>query len=593
MEKNGAAITTPQGEQTGKTRSMRTQILLIYILLAVLTIIFFSGVIFVNQTDLLKENFKFKSNELAQNVLQKFQGVAITRQKDDTYNALKAELNSVSVFEFVIADEKGDIWHQTLKDAETPAALEKVKSRIKELIQKNKATVFQKPYTLELQRSKSRIVRTADFLFPSKAKSGTPIYFYSSLKLEQFDELLKKLYFTIAIAVGVGIILQIILGFFVYRIIFRRVGFLKSASDKMAQGDLKARAGWEFKRNDELDELGGAFNGMANRIEETIETITRLNTEIQNELEIGKDVQQLFLPSNKILKEFDVSVYYRPLREVSGDIYNFFDVQERYKCLFFADASGHGVSAALITAITLMSLDDVMRKTIQPHRVIEMLNNSLADRLQSSFFATGVFMVFDKNICYLTNAGHNPPLYIRPATGKLELLEKCGPPLGMFEDVDYRTVKIETRPGDKILIYSDALVESKNKEGEMFGLERATELYTKNIDKPNKEIVNILKTALDEFTFAYNDDVSIILVEMPDYVTQETPEEVPVEVQAENSDTSSEGAAVSATPESGESGETGESDNSGESGGAGEAEYSETSVHSVNQEEASDENKQI
>ena len=274
---------------------------------------------------------------------------------------------------------------------------------------------------------------------------------------------------------------------------------------------------WKKKRNDELDDLGGAFNIMAENVEEKVETITKLNDQIQHELLIGKEVQELFLPSDNTLKEYGVACYYRPLREVSGDIYNFFEFAEHIKGVFFADATGHGISAALITAVTAMSLDEVVRRTQNPIEVLGTLNNMVSDRLQSSFYATAVFFLFDsrKKKVYYSNAGHNAPLLIRKQTKQIVELGKCGPPLGMIDDVDYQGKKFFPQTGDKLLIYSDGLVETENTEKDQFGMERVEGIVKENFGLPNEELLSILTGELEEHAAYYRDDVSVVLMEMP------------------------------------------------------------------------------
>ncbi len=535
------------GGKKKKSSSLRLQIGLLYTLLALINIMFFSVMILENQTSLLSTNIKLQYKAIITKVRNDLGKDTIPRQRDDAYNALKTKLlTQYDMREYTIFDGKGEIWHQEppLKEGESRKVDPSLFRKSNEL--KLELNIFRTLWKLDTNPATFE----ADFLVPLTGQDKQKVYLHTVFSLKEIQDQLTSLYWQVLGAVVWGVIFHIIFAIFVYRVIFRRVGDLTDASNQMAQGDLKTRVDWKIKRPDELDELGVAFNGMADQIEKTVETvrhqneeiqknnekitaqnesITRLNVEIQNELEIGKDVQQLFLPWKGILKEFDVAVYYRPLREVSGDIYNFFDIKDRYKALFFADASGHGVSAALVTAITLMYLDDSIKHSIQPARVIGTLNNSLADRLQSSFFATAAFLVFDQDgTCYFTNAGHNPPFYFRPSTGKIGFLEKCGPPLGMFEDVEYKTLKMQTRPGDKIIVYSDALVETKNHEGEMFGLERAQALVEANMHKPNAEIVEILKTELDDFAAEYTDDVSIICVEAPERAVET------VEVEAQS-----------------------------------------------------------
>ena len=509
--------TDPEGSESipraGRRSSLSTQIGLLYVLLALINILFFSVMIFENQTELLNKNFNFEYRSFVNNILREMGQIELGPQKDEAYEALQKVLAVNKIGSYTVFDADGKI---LFREPNPPKAGEAVTADIrrKSLELSIETAVFQTPYKL-IPNSENF---TVDFFLPISGKDKARYFLYTLLSIEQIKQRLFGLYVQIGLAVGWGVIFHLLFALFVYRVIFRRVGRLTEISRKLEEGDLKARADWTFKRNDELDELGAAFNKMAGRTEETIETITRLNTEIQNELEIGKDVQQLFLPDPKILEEYHVAVHYRPLREVSGDIYNFFQFPklEGHRGLFFADASGHGVSAALVTTITLMMLDDIVPHTAQPNRVLNQLNDVLSQRLQSSFFATGVFLVFAPGgTLYFCNAGHNPPVVFRPSNGRMTELEKGGPPLGMFEDIEYNAAKVQLLAEDRVLVYSDALVESKSGSGEMFGIDRVREILAANMTKSPQEIVDALWTRLDDHTAEFTDDVSIIVLEIP------------------------------------------------------------------------------
>ncbi len=501
------------GSEARRRSSLSVQIGLLYVLLALINILFFSVMIFENQTELLNKNFNYEYKAFVSNVLGKMGQIQISPRKDEAYEALKRVLADNQIGSFTVFDAEGRI---VFREPTAPKPGETVPPDIrrKSLELSIETAVFQTPYKLIPNAQDF----TVDFFLPIAGKDNARYFLYTLLSIEQIKQRLLGLYVQIGLAVGWGVVFHLLFALFVYRVIFRRVGRLTEISRRLEGGDLKARADWAFKREDELDELGQAFNAMAGRTEDTIETITRLNTEIQNELEIGRDVQQLFLPSMKVLEAYRVAVHYRPLREVSGDIYNFYEFPklEGHRGLFFADASGHGVSAALVTTITLMLLDDIVPHTAQPNRVLNFLNDMLSRRLQSSFFATSVFLVFapDRTL-YFCNAGHNPPVVFRPSNGRMTELEKGGPPLGMFEDIDYNAAKLQLLAEDRVLVYSDALVESKNAGGEMFGIDRVREILAANIARSPTEIVDSLWSALEGFTAEFTDDVSIIVLEIP------------------------------------------------------------------------------
>lgn len=492
------------------SRSLRVQIGLFYTALALINIVFASVMIFENQTDLLLSNFKFNASNLASDVVQTLGRSPISKKKDPAYEELNATLKASGVSGFVIFARNGEVIFQEGDSPFEGTVPEEILRKTLEL--GIEGSILRKPYNLELNTEDFRL----EFMAPVQSTDKSELYIYTALSIRAIQERQTDLYKQIALAVVWMVLFHILFGIFVYRLIFVRVEKLRTASDLMADGNLKARADWKMQRSDELDDLGEAFNSMAGKIEETIETITRLNTEIQQELEIGKEVQELFLPENQPFKD-QLAMFFRPLREVSGDVYHFYQFGSRYRALFFADASGHGVSAALITTITVMSLHDAVARSIKPWSILTDLNNRIMERLQANFFATAVFFILDDKTrtLYYSNAGHNAPLYIRPSSGEILELEKCGPPLGMMDEVEYPGKGIKTRPGDRLLIYSDGLVETRNGLGEDFGLDRVKEILRSEISHSPQEQLEILSSTFVSYVTEYKDDVSIMLLELP------------------------------------------------------------------------------
>jgi sigma-B regulation protein RsbU (phosphoserine phosphatase) len=507
-------------EKIQGVRSLRVQIGILYSLLALFNILFFSAMIFENQTDLLVKIFNYQSVNFVITVMDDLKDKTITRQKDEKIKKFSDSLIFHNINNFIIFDQNKKIIHSNLPERENQDVDETTYTKSKDMIDAN--SIFTSKYKLDLNKDDF----TIDILIPMKgeSKEGKPEQFFlsSHLSIKSIQERLNKLYFQIGVAFIWGMITHLFFGIYINRVIFRRVHLLREATDKMAAGDLKSRAGWEFKKKDELDVLGNAFNGMASKIEETIETISRLNEEINNELKIGKEVQELFLPKNKKFKDFKIATFYRPMREVSGDIYHFYRFRSAkaphrtYAGFFFADASGHGVSAALVTTVILLSIESLISRSIRPNYVIQQLANIVSNRFQASFFATGVFfLINEKGKIICSNAGHNAPICFRPSTGEMFFFKSGGPPLGMADDFPYKILKANTRSGDKLFIYSDGLTESPGQNEEQFSEERVIKLIKENMNLPNKELIQLIWEELDKFAIEYRDDVSMILLEIP------------------------------------------------------------------------------
>ncbi|MBK8398858.1 MAG: SpoIIE family protein phosphatase [Leptospiraceae bacterium] len=500
------------------SRSLRLQIGILYSFLALINILFFSVMIFENQTELLVKNFKYQSENFVNTVVKELNSEKISKADESNLKKLKERLVYQEIFKFRIFDATGAIWYTENGIVNGEIIEEDLLKKAKEI--SDTTSIFASKYKLELNKEDFSI----KFLIPLVAEIETegPIFLSTQLSIKTMQERLTKLYYQIAVAFVWGLISHILFGIYIYRVIFTRVSLLKDATDKMATGDLKSRAVWKFNREDELDVLGQAFNGMAGKIEETIQTISTLNEEINKELKIGREVQEMFLPSNKKLKSLKVATSYRPMREVSGDIYHFYKFpagrmnKKEYQGIFFADASGHGVSAALVTTVLIMSLENIIGRSIHPGYIIQKLGDIIGNRFQSSFFATAVFfLIAEDGEILCSNAGHNAPICFRPSTGEIFYFKSVGPPLGMVDEFDYKVIKMAAKPGDKLLIYSDGLVESPGKNEEQFTEQRVLDIIEANMNIPNKDLLDLLAEELDKFAIDYRDDVSMILVEIP------------------------------------------------------------------------------
>ncbi|MCB1314341.1 MAG: SpoIIE family protein phosphatase [Leptospiraceae bacterium] len=507
------ADSTGASGQTKRKRSLRLQIGLLYTLLAVINIVFFSAMILENQSDLLVSSFKYQSDNIIKTLLDDLENLSITREKDDDFSALRFSLTSENVLYFIIFDRDGNIWHSWPEEGDV-APTEVDEALMKKAVSlANEESLIQSRYDKELNEDDF----TIKLMVPLRSADGVELYLHTALSIRTIQDRLQYIYYQIGLAILWGVLFHVLFAIFVFQMIFRRVAILKDASQKMAEGELATRAQWkEKKSDDELDDLGHAFNFMAGSIQDKVETISQLNAEIQKELKIGKEVQELFLTDTDMFSDYNLNLFYKPLREVSGDVYKFYQFDDGQRGLFFADASGHGVSAALITTITILSLDDVLEETREPGEVLTRLNTLLAERLDTSFFATGVFLLFDRNnSVQMSNAGHNPVILLKRGDKRVFEVKKMGPPLGLMEDFEYESRKIPTAAGDKYLIYSDGLVETPDRAGEQYTLQRAVKLFRRSYQSSNKDIVTQIGDDFTDFAYHYKDDVTFMVLEIP------------------------------------------------------------------------------
>jgi phosphoserine phosphatase RsbU/P len=223
---------------------------------------------------------------------------------------------------------------------------------------------------------------------------------------------------------------------------------------------------------------------------------------LQAQLEIAREVQLELLPDNDPdLKGFDISAYIFPTEEVSGDYYDWVQIFEDQIGLVVADAVGKGIPAALLMAFLRAALRAGVQIGYAPHIAMAKVGNLLWDSVEAHQFITAIYGILDatnKTFVY-SNAGHNPPLMIKP-NGEYRYVEYGDLPLGMFRNMQYHQHFIRFETGQTLVLYTDGITEATNEAGEEFGNERFAELVLKGIDLSAKELIEFIREGLTKFT---------------------------------------------------------------------------------------------
>ncbi|MCB1307406.1 MAG: SpoIIE family protein phosphatase [Leptospiraceae bacterium] len=495
-------------QPTGGHRKLAYQIGFLYTILAMANIIFFSAVIFENQTDLLSNSFRYQADNIAQAIMQRLSEVSITPDNSAAHELLAGELAVYDTPYLYILGADAAVWYAHSTPDSSPPEIDT--ERLRELIfqlRGEESLIFAR-YHLELNEDDFSI----RMLVPLNAHPAA--FVYTTLSLQSMRDRLNEIYIQMAIAVIWSVIFHAVFALFLYRLIFRRLDMLKAASRELAAGHLESRADWERKRHDELDELGDTFNYMSRSIQQNVERISNLNREIQAELEIGKDVQQLVIGKETAYDDMQPAVYYRPLREVSGDVFKFYNRKRNQRALFFADATGHGVSAALITSLMIQTMDHMIRDGRTPAELIRELNDRLEQRLRGAYFSTCVLMYFHKNKIEICNAGHLP-VYFIPTAGNYTTVESSGPPVGLMHGFTYENESVKVKSGDRIFIFTDGLTDCMDAEEREYSLERARDMILKHRRAGTHKIAEYLQKDFESHTTEYIDDVTFMLLEVP------------------------------------------------------------------------------
>ena len=195
---------------------------------------------------------------------------------------------------------------------------------------------------------------------------------------------------------------------------------------------------------------------------------------IEQELRVARSIQQASLPKEvPQLEGWQISPYYRPAREVGGDFYEYFDLDDGRVGFAVGDATGKGVPAAFVMSATCALLGGVATASgSSPGEVLARVNEAVLARIPPNMFITCFYAILEPESGTLSyaNAGHDLPYQHR--NGEAEELRARGMPLGLMPGMSYEEKETILEAGEAALFYSDGLVEAHDPEGEMFGFPR-------------------------------------------------------------------------------------------------------------------------
>ena len=235
------------------------------------------------------------------------------------------------------------------------------------------------------------------------------------------------------------------------------------------------------KSGDEVGRLSEAFRYMKTSLKEYIRQLTETTAtqeRIESELKIAHDIQMNILPMKfppyPERKEFDIRAFIEPAREVGGDFYDFFFIDEDHLCFVIGDVSGKGIPASLFMAMTKTLIKVIASKEVAPGEILSKVNHELAQGNDSCMFVTifcGILNTKTGEVLY-ANGGHNSPLIISDGQEATFLNGKRGLVVGPVEESVYETETFFLQPGEALFLYTDGVTEAMNGEGDLFSDDR-------------------------------------------------------------------------------------------------------------------------
>ena len=235
----------------------------------------------------------------------------------------------------------------------------------------------------------------------------------------------------------------------------------------------------------------------------------------EEELQDAREIQDHLLPRTvPELANFEIAAFTRPLRVVGGDFYSVTPLDDRRTAICIADVAGKGMPAALLMSSLQASLQSLNTQNLEPAEMCRRLNRILCAVTPVGKFISLFYGVLDSQDRRLTycNAGHNPPLVIR-ADGTAAELSADGAVLGQFPDWLYRQNEAQFEDGDRLLLFTDGMVEASNAREESFEEQRLIQIARENPNSTATELVELLfSAALQHCDEHFQDDASLIVL---------------------------------------------------------------------------------
>lgn len=279
-----------------------------------------------------------------------------------------------------------------------------------------------------------------------------------------------------------------------------------------------------IRTRDEIGQLAGSIDQMEERIQDYVEDITRITAErerIGAELTLAARIQENVLPNEFPAfpgrNEFDIYASMKPAKEIGGDFYDYYLVNDDQLAVVMADVAGKGIPAALFMMACKLIIKNYAMTGLSPAGILEAANDQISSGNHEEMFVTVWLGILDLKTGIMTaaNAGHEYPVLKKP-DGEFELLkDQHGFVIGAMEGMTYTDYEIDMRSGAKLFLYTDGLPEAQAADKSFFGIERTIEVLNLHKDASPADLLKEMSAAAGEFKSdaPQFDDLTMLCIE--------------------------------------------------------------------------------
>ena len=324
----------------------------------------------------------------------------------------------------------------------------------------------------------------------------------------------------LSVIVGIGH------GLYLNRSLIRPIRKITAEASRFAEenrpAEKKLKA--EIRNEDEIGVLAQSIDQMEEQVARYIENLTEITAErerIGTELDLAKRIQVAMIPHEfppfPGRTEFDVYASMTSAKEVGGDFYDFFLIDEDHLCLLIADVSGKGIPGALFMMASKIILESCAMLGRSAAEILNKTNEAVCSKNQAEMFITVWLGILEISTGKLTavNAGHEYPV-VKTADGVFEIFkDKHGIVVGGMEDIQYKEYELQLEKGTKLFVYTDGVPEATDAQNRMFGSRRMLEALNEKPDATPQEVLESIHRAVDVFLDGAEqfDDMTMLCLE--------------------------------------------------------------------------------
>ncbi len=312
----------------------------------------------------------------------------------------------------------------------------------------------------------------------------------------------------VLITILITIFFSVFSAVYIRKMVVLPIGRVSDEAKRFARENQKGETLGDISRFRSISDLASSIDKMEDDMTTYMENLTEVTAEkerIGTELALASTIQLDSIPdvfpAFPEYNEFDIYASIMAAKEVGGDLYNFFMIDDDHLALMIGDVSGKGVPAALFMMATNILTATRSRMGGSPNEILSYINDKLCEHNKAGMFVTIWFAIVEISTgkCVAANAGHEHPV-IKRANGQWELdIYKHSPAVAIMEGMTFADRGFELHPGDKIFVYTDGVTEATNSDNELFGTERLLEVLNREPDAdPERLIINV-KEGISDF----------------------------------------------------------------------------------------------